>query len=339
MRAYVIPKDSQSIDQMRLVERPDPVAGPGRVLIDIKAVSLNYRDIMISEGHYFGRKAPHELIPGSDLAGTIAAVGEGVTQFKAGDRVVACFSQARPDALATSAMTGLGFPNDGAFCERIVLHENGVLPIPDGYSFEDASCLPCAGVTAWNCLMVSGRAVRPGDTVLALGTGGVSVWALQIGVAAGARVIVTSSSDEKLARAKKLGASDGVNYKTYPEWDKEVMRLTGGRGADCVVEVGGNGTLGRSFRSLAMYGKVGLIGVLAGPNEDLDIHSMMFRRGTMHGIGVGDRALFEQLNRAVVQHRIKPVIDKVFKFEQAHDALRHLKSGNFMGKVVIARSP
>jgi NADPH:quinone reductase-like Zn-dependent oxidoreductase len=345
MRAYAIPKDSKSIDEMHLVERPDPVVGPGKVLIDIKAVSLNYRDIMIVEGHYFGRKAPHELVPGSDLAGVVASVGEGVTHFKPGDRVVACFSQADPNGLATGPQIGLGFPsqmsggyrNDGAFCERIVLHENGVLPIPEGYSFEEASCLPCAGVTAWNCLMFAGRPVRPGDTVLALGTGGVSIWALQIGVAAGARVIVTSSSDDKLARAKKLGASDGVNYKTHPDWDKEVMRLTGGRGADCVVEVGGQGTLVRSFRSLALYGKVGLIGALEGPTGDIDIHQLMFRRGTLHGIAVGDRPLFEQLNRAVVQHKIKPVIDRVFTFEQAHDALRHLRSGNFMGKVVIAR--
>lgn len=337
MRAYVIPKDSKSIDSMRLVERPDPVPGPGRVAIDICAVSLNYRDIMIIEGHYFGRTAPRELIPGSDLAGTVAAVGEGVTQFKVGDRVTACFSQADPSGLATGPMTGLGFPNDGAFCERIVLHEAGVLPIPDGYSFEEASCLPCAGVTAWNCLMFSGRPVRPADTVLALGTGGVSIWALQLGVAAGARVIVTSSSDDKLARAKKLGASDGVNYKTHPDWSKEVMRLTGGRGVDCVVEVGGNGTLTHSLASLAMWGKLGIIGWLSGQGGDVNLYNLMARRGTMHGIGVGDRPLFEQLNRAVVQHKIKPVIDKVFKFEQAQDALRHMKSGGFMGKIVIAR--
>jgi NADPH:quinone reductase-like Zn-dependent oxidoreductase len=337
MRAYVIPKDSKSIDAMRLVERPDPVVGEGRVLIDIRAVSLNYRDIMITEGHYFGRTAPRELIPGSDLAGTVLAVGKNVTQFKAGERVVACFSQASPEGVATGAMTGLGFPNDGAFCEKIVLHENGVLPIPDGYSFEEAACLPCAGVSAWNCLMASGRPVRPGDTVLALGTGGVSIWALQLAVAAGARVIVTSSSDDKLERAKALGAFGTVNYRTHPDWDKEVMRLTDGRGADCVVEVAGNTSLSRSLRSLAMWGKVGLIGWLGGTAGDVDLYNLMSRRGTLHGIAVGDRALFEQLNRAVVQHRVKPVIDKVFAFDRMHDALRHMKSGSFMGKVVVAR--
>lgn len=344
MRAYTIPKDSSHIDQLKLAERPDPQVGPGKVLIAIKAVSLNYRDVMIVEGHYFGRKAPHEIVPGSDLAGVVEAVGEGVTQFKPGDRVVACFSQADPNGLATGPQIGLGFPgqmfagfrNDGAFAEKIVLHENGVLPIPGDYSFEEASCIPCAGVTAWNTLMVAGRPIRPGETVLVLGTGGVSIWALQIGVAAGARVIATSSSDEKLARAKALGASDGINYKTHPDWDKEVMKVTGGRGADCVVEVGGQGTLVRSFRSLAIHGKVGLIGALEGPTGDIDIHQLMFRRGTLHGISVGNREMFVDLNRALVRHGIKPVIDRVFPFAQLPDALRHMKSGNFMGKIVVA---
>lgn len=343
MRAYTIPKDSNSIDLLALKERPDPRLGPGKVLIDIKAVSLNYRDIMIVEGHYFGRKAPHEIVPGSDLAGVVAAVGEGVTQFKPGDRVVATFSQANPDGLATGPQIGLGFPNqmfagftsDGAFAEKIVLHENGVLPIPGDYSFEEAACIPCAGVTAWNTLMVAGKPIRPGETVLVLGTGGVSIWALQLGLAAGASVIATSSSDEKLARAKKLGASAGINYRTHPDWDKEVMKATDGRGADCVVEVGGQGTLVRSFRSLAIGGKVGLIGALDGPAEGIDVHQLMFRRGSMHGIAVGDRTMFVDLNRAIVRHKIRPVIDKVFPFAQMADALRHMKSGNFMGKVVV----
>lgn len=338
MRAYVIPKDSSSIDAMRLVERLEPEVGEGRVLIDIRAVSLNYRDLMITEGRYFGRTAPRELIPGSDLAGTIAAVGKNVTQFKVGDRVTACFSQADPNGVATGPTTGLGFPGDGVFCERIVLHENGVLPIPEGLSFEEAACLPCAGVTAWNCLMVSGRPVRPSDTVLALGTGGVSTWALQLGIAAGAQVIITSSSDEKLTRAKKLGAAGTVNYKTHPDWEKEVMRLTDGRGVDCVVEVGGNTSLSRSLRTLAMNGKVGLIGWLGGPAGDLDLYNLMARRGTIHGIGVGTRDMFIELNRAVARHKIRPVIDRVFKFEEAAQALHHLKSGSFMGKVVIARA-
>lgn len=337
MRAYVIPKDSRSLDEMRLVERQDPVAGPGQVLIDIRAISLNYRDLMITEGRYFGRVAPRELIPGSDLAGEVAAVGAGVTQFKVGDRVTACFSQADPKGLATGPLAGLGFPGDGAFCERIVLHESGVLPIPEGLSFEEASCLPCAGVTAWNCLMAAGgRSVKPGDTVLVLGTGGVSIWALQLAVAAGANVVATSSSDDKLERVKALGATGLVNYRTTPEWDKEVLKLTGGRGADCVVEVGGNGTLTHSLRSLAPGGKVGIIGWLSGQGGEVDLYNLMARRGTMHGIGVGSKEMFEQLNRAVTQHKIKPVIDRVVPFAQGVDALRHLKSGNFMGKIVIA---
>ncbi len=250
---------------------------------------------------------------------------------------MACFSQADPAGVATGPLMGMGFPGDGALCEKIVLHENGVLPMPEGYSFEEAACLPCAGVTAWNCLMVAGRPVRPSDTVLTLGTGGVSMWALRLAVAAGAQVVATSSSDDKLARAKELGASVTINYRTHPDWDKEVVRLTEGRGVDCVVEVGGNASLTRSLRSLAMGGKVGLIGWLAGTSGEVDMYHLMSRRGTLHGIGVGSRDMFIELNRAVVRHGIKPVIDTVFPFEKAIDALRHLKSGTFMGKPVIAR--
>ena len=335
MRAYVIPKDCRSLDQLRLVERPDPEPGPGQVLIRIRAASLNYRDHMIVTGDYFGMTAPRELTPCSDLGGEVIGVGAGVTRVKVGDRVTATFSQADPNGPASGPQGPLGLPHDGALAEQIVLHEDGVLPMPPGYSFEEAACLPCAGVTAWNTLMIAGRPIRPGDTVVALGTGGVSIWALQLAHAAGARVIITSSSDEKVERARALGASDGINYRNTPEWDQEVMRLTGGRGADCVIEVGGEGTLARSFRALAPRGKVGLIGVLAGSSQDLGIHTLMFKQGTLHGIMVGDRGLFEQLNRAVTADGIKPVIDGVFAFEDARTAFERQQSGAFMGKIVV----
>jgi NADPH:quinone reductase-like Zn-dependent oxidoreductase len=219
--------------------------------------------------------------------------------------------------------------------ERIVVHENGLVHMPPGYSFEEAACLPCAGVTAWNALMVAGRPIAPGARVLVLGTGGVSMWALQLGVAAGAEVLVTSSSDAKLERAAALGATHGINYRTTPDWDQEVLRLTEGQGVDCIIEVGGAGTLARSFRALAPGGKICLIGVLAGPSGDLRPETLMLKRGMLIGIMVGDRDLFEQLNRAVVQNRIKPVIDRVFPFEQARDAFAHQASGDFMGKIVI----
>lgn len=336
MRAYTISKDCRSIDQLRLVERPDPAPGPGQVLVRIRAASLNYRDQMIAVSDYFGMSADRELIPMSDMAGEVLAVGAGVTRFKPGDRVCGCFSQADPNGPAHGPQAPLGLPLDGVLAEQIVLHEEGLVPAPQGYSFEEAACLPCAGVTAWNTLMVAGRPLRPGDTVLALGTGGVSIWALQLAAATGARVIVTSSSDDKIERAKALGAWAGVNYRRTPEWDQEVLALTGGRGADCVIEVGGNGTLARSFRALAPGGKVGLIGVLSGPSGDISPQTLMFKRGTLHGIMVGDRALFEQLIRAVEENGVRPVVDRVFPFEAAREAYAHQRGGDFMGKVVIA---
>ena len=263
------------------------------------------------------------------------AVGAGVTRFKPGDRVAGVFSQTPPDGPPFSERVPLGFPLDGMLAEQVVLYEDGVVSIPQGLSFEEASCLPCAAVTAWHALMLAGRSVRPGDTVLVLGTGGVSMFALQFAKAAGARVIATSSSDEKIERVKALGASDGVNYQRVPDWDKEVLTLTGGRGVDCVVEVAGAGTLARSFGALAPGGKVGLIGVLTGRTGDSSPYTLMRKGGSLHGIFVGNREMFEQMNRAIDVNRIKPIIDKVFPFEEAVAAYRHQTSGNFMGKVVI----
>jgi NADPH:quinone reductase-like Zn-dependent oxidoreductase len=229
----------------------------------------------------------------------------------------------------------LGNPLDGTLAEQIVLHEDGAVAIPPSISFEEAATLPCAALTAWNALTVSGKPVKPGDTVLCLGTGGVSIAGLQFAKAAGARVIVTSSSDEKIKRACILGASDGVNYKRFPDWEKEVLRLTGGRGADHIIENGGAGSLNRSFEATAFGGKVALIGFLAGGKGDINPAILMMKSGAMVGIGVGSRAMFEDMNRAIEVNKIKPLVDKVFPFDKAADAFRCQAAGDFVGKVVI----
>ncbi len=235
----------------------------------------------------------------------------------------------------TERHPALGNPLDGTLAEYIVLHEDGVVAIPATISFEEAATLPCAGVTAWNALMVSGKPVKAGDIVLCLGTGGVSIAALQFAQAAGARVIITSSSDEKIKRARILGASDGVNYKRSPDWEKEVIRLTGGHGADHILETGGAGSLNQSFEACAFGGKVALIGFLAGMKGDINPAILMMKSGSMIGIGVGSRAMFEDMNRAIEANKIKPVVDKVFPFDKAADAYRCQGAGDFVGKVVI----
>lgn len=335
MKAYEISPNPTAIDGVRRVERPDPKPGPLEVLVRLRAAALNYRDHAIVTGAYHTHLTK-PTIPCSDGAGEVTAVGPGVTRFKVGDRVVPTFFQVWIDGAPPKNRGALGAPLDGTLAEFIVLHEDGCVPMPPGLLFEEAATLPCAGPTAWNALMNAGKRVKPGDTVLCLGTGGVSTFALEFARAAGARVIVTSSSDAKIERAKSLGASDGVNYKSHPDWEKEVLALTGGRGVDCVIENGGVNTLQRSFQCLAWEGKVALIGVLAGNDGHADPHDLMFKRGSLHGIGVGTRATLEQLIQAIEINRIKPVVDKVFPFDQALDAFHLQASGNFFGKIAIA---
>jgi NADPH:quinone reductase-like Zn-dependent oxidoreductase len=258
-----------------------------------------------------------------------------VSRFKVGDRVAGTFFQVWNDGLPTSLLPTLGGPLDGMLADHALLQEDGAVHVPKGLSFEEAATLPCAGVTAWNALMVSGTRVKPGDTVLCLGTGGVSIFAVQFAKAAGARAIITSSSDEKIKSAKELGAADGINYKTHPNWEKKVMEITGGHGADCVVEVGGVGTLAKSFQAVAHNGKVALIGVLGGPSGDANPLALMFKRASMHGIFVGSRRMFEEMNQAIEFNAIKPAVDKVFPFEKAAGAWRCFASGEFVGKVVV----
>jgi NADPH:quinone reductase-like Zn-dependent oxidoreductase len=341
MHAYVVPAGAKGFADLRRVERPDPEPGPGQVCIRVRAASLNYRDQAIAAGTYagLGGTVNRDVTPLSDGAGEVIAVGEGVTQFRRGDRVAATFFQTPPQGPPFGARAALGSPLDGILSERIVLYEDGVVRIPQDLSFEEGACLPCAAVTAWRALMRAGRSIVAGDTVLVLGTGGVSIFALQFARAAGARVIATSSSDDKIERVKALGASEAVNYARTPEWEKEVLAITNGRGVDCVVEVGGAGTLNRSFHSLAPGGKVVLIGVLTGRDGEINPYALMGKNASLHGIFVGDREMFVEMNNAIEVNHLKPIIDKVFPFDDAVGAYHHHASGHFIGKVVIRVDP
>lgn len=335
MRSYIYEAGSSSLDNLKIVEREQPAPGPGQVLVKVHACALNFRDQAILTGNYFGGAVQRDTVPLSDGAGEVAAVGDGVTRFKVGDRVASCFFQGWLDgAHPPSPMAALGSPLDGLLTEYAVLHEDGLVPIPAHLSYEEASTLPCAAVTAWHALIATGD-LKAGQTVLCLGTGGVSIFGLQIAKAAGARVIITSSSDDKLAKAKALGADDTVNYKTHPDWDEEVMKLTGGAGVNNVVEIGGLGTLNKSFKCAGYRGQVSLIGVLAQKQDDVNPHGLMLKGARLQGIFVGHRAMFEDLNACLAVNKIKPVIDKVFAFEEAKDAWQYELKGQHVGKIVI----
>lgn len=336
MNVYEVVKGATGLDGLKKAERAEPKPGPHQVLVRVKATSLNFRDLAVLRGVYPGPPMGDNLIPLSDGAGEVAAVGAGVTRFKLGDRVAGTFFQVWINGRPPTGMVALGAaPANGMLAEYVALHEDGLVPIPASMSFEEAATLPCAAVTAWHGLMVSGKPIKPGDSVLAIGTGGVSIFALQFARAAGARVIITSSHEEKLDRARKMGASDTVNYKKTPEWGKAVLELTGGRGVDCVIEVGGAGTLAKSFQSVGFGGKVSLIGVLSGPSGDTSPHTLMFKSASLHGVFVGNRAMFEDMLMAMAVNRISPVIDKCFAFDDAAEAYRYQMEAKHFGKVVI----
>jgi NADPH:quinone reductase-like Zn-dependent oxidoreductase len=278
----------------------------------------------------------NDLVPLSDGAGEVVSVGSAVKRFKPGDRVAGTFFQTWFDGAMQYSRPAMGGSTNGMLSEVVALHEDGVVGLPEGCSFEEGATLPCAAVTAWHALMATRQPVRPGQTVLCLGTGGVSIFALQLAKAAGARVIITSSSDDKLARAKKLGADEGINYKEIPEWEKKVAEITNKRGVDHIIEVGGPGTLAKSYKAVAPEGQIALIGVVAGSKGDTNPLTMMMKGANLQGIYVGTTRMFEDMNRAIALHRIKPVVDRVFAFHQAADAYRHLPTGDFMGKLVIA---
>ena len=332
MKTYEITKFG--IDELKIAERPDPKPGFGQVLVKVKAVALNYRDLMVVKGQY-NPKLKMPRVPCSDAAGEVVATGEGVTRVKTGDRVCGIFMQGwlGGDISEEAGRTALGGAIDGVLAQSVVLGQEGVVPIPEHLSFREAATLPCAAVTAWHALVARGQ-VRAGDTVLTLGTGGVSMFALQFGVMSGARVIVTSSSDDKLARAKSMGAWETINYKAVPDWEERVRKLTG-VGVDHVVELGGAGTLMKSLRAVRTGGTVSVIGVLSAGGSDLSPLPILMKTVRVQGIYVGSREMFEALNRAIVAHRMKPVLDRGFGFEEAREAMHYMESGAHFGKVVI----
>ena len=325
MRALVL-QHAFGLDNLAIVELRDPVPGPGQVLVRVRAASLNYRDLLIIRGHYNPKlKLPRVL--GSDASGEIVAIGSGVRSLAVGDRVIGCFMQHWIDgAISESvARSALGSARDGVISDLVVLEENGIVPMPGDLTFAEAATLPCAAVTAWNALTAGG--CGPGKTVLVQGTGGVSIFALQLARALGARVLVTSSRDDKLARALTLGGSAGVNYKSTPDWEKWAREQIDGAGVDIVVEVGGAGTLERSARAVRHGGYIALIGVLAGGTAFNPIILLM-KAIRLQGIFVGSRAMFVDMNRLIVRERIRPVIDRVFPFADSAAAFRHLESGS-----------
>lgn len=332
MKAWEIVSDG-GIDALACNERPTPKPGPGEVLVRMRANSINYRDLA-TVLNPVARGLPYPRIPNSDGAGEVVATGPGVTRWKAGDRVAGCFFQdwSAGGISAPAMSTALGGALDGVLTEEALLREGGLVAIPDHLSFEEAACLPCAGLTAWNCL-IAGGGLKAGDTVLLLGTGGVSILALQFALAAGARVIITSSSDAKLERARAMGAHETINYVATPEWAKRVLELTDGRGADHVLEVGGPGTMEQSIEAAAVGGQIAYIGVLTGGT--INPLGLMRKSVRLRGVYVGSRAMFEDMNRTLALHDLHPVIDRTFPFAEAREAFHHMKAAGHFGKIAI----
>ncbi len=332
MKAYEIQGDG-GIDELRLTERQGPAPGPGQVLVRLAASSINYRDLNIVR--YPGRMGIRfPRIPNSDGAGEIVAVGDGVSGHAPGDRVAGCFFQdwASGEVRAAAMASALGGPIDGVLAEEAVLEAGGVVPVPDHLSYAEAATLPCAALTAWHALVVKGG-LKPGETVLLLGTGGVSMFALQFAAMHGARAIVTSKSDAKLERAKAMGAWATVNYLARPEWAKEVQNLTGGAGVDHVVEVGGAGPLDQSIEAARIGGHIALIGVLT--TGAINPTPLLRKSIRLNGIYVGSRAMFEDMNKAIAANGLRPVIDRTFPFAEAPAAFRHMEEAGHLGKIVI----
>ncbi len=333
MKAYEI--QQFGIENLALVERDEPDLNETEVLVKFHAASLNYRDLMMVKGAYNPRlKMP--LVPFSDGAGEVVAVGEKASKWKTGDRVSPIFMQGWMDGAISfeKARTALGGDRDGVLREFGAFDETGLVRIPDHFSYEEAATLPCAAVTAYHALFESGN-LHPSNSVLLQGTGGVSIFALQLASVYGSRTIITSSSDEKLERAQSLGAADLINYREREDWDKAVQELTERRGVDHVVEVGGAGTLQKSLSAVRMGGHVALIGALSGSGEINPI-SIFMKLVKLQGIFVGSRQMFEQMNLLLCQHyHIKPVIDKTFEFGEVREALKHMEAGAHFGKIVV----
>lgn len=324
------------LDNLTTVPHEVPIPGPGQVHVRFHAASLNYRDLMVVLGRY-NPKMALPRIPGSDAAGEIVAIGEGVTEWKPGDRVCSLFFQDWADGEITQAIgkSALGGSIDGVFATDRILPAYGVIRMPAALSFEQAATLPCAALTAWNALIEKGR-LRAGETVLIQGTGGVSLFGLQLAKAQGARVILTSSSEEKLERGRALGADETINYKTTPDWDAEVLKLTEGRGVDHIVEVGGSGTIERSFNAVRPGGQIDLIGILSEPGKGVDVLPVLRKSIRLHGVYVGSRAMFTRLNRAIEVTGLLPILDRTFPLSEARQALTWMQSGQHFGKIVLS---
>jgi NADPH:quinone reductase-like Zn-dependent oxidoreductase len=343
MRAYQVRQFG--LEHLEQVELPMLQIAPGTVLIRVRAVSLNYRDLMAVKGLY-NPKMALPRIPCSDGAGEVIAIGDGVTRVGVGDRVCGIFMQRWLEGPLTAerSKAALGGDVDGMLAEYALLAQDGVVRFPEHLSYEEAATLPCAGVAAWNALHHAGEVahpVLPGETVVIQGTGGVSLFALQFAKLLAATVIGTSSSDEKLKRAYGLGLDAGCNYRERPEWSKWVAEVTGGRGADRIIEVGGAGTFGQSLRAARVGGMVAQIGVLSGSStsEPLALTPILHKQLRVQGIYVGSRAMFEQMNAVISKAALHPVIDRVFAFDQVRDALLHMESASHFGKIVIRMAP
>ena len=336
MRALQV-TEPWGLDEIKVVDAPDPKPGPNEVAVRMRAVSLNYRDYLMVGGIY-GR-APSmsgAVIPFSDGCGVVEQVGPGVTRFSVGDRVATLFFQgwiSGPPTLE-KVSTALGFPIPGAGRELAVFSQEGLSKVPEFLSDQEVATLPCAALTAWRALFEDARP-QPGDTVVLQGTGGVSVFGLQFAHAAGCRTIITSSSDEKLERAKTLGADTAVNYRQTPEWSKAVRAATGGVGADVILEVGGGGTIEQSMRAIRIGGHIAIIGVVAGAGNPFNPASLIGNSAKLQGLSVGSREMFEAMCSAIDQHRIRPVVDKVFPWEEARAAFEAMAGGEHFGKIVL----
>jgi NADPH:quinone reductase-like Zn-dependent oxidoreductase len=324
------------LDNLNLVERSDPTPGPGELIVKINAISLNFRDLLMVSGLY-GSNHPLPLVPFSDGAGVVSAVGEGVTRFKVGDRVTSLFfsdtwisGPPTPEKLRGS----LGGPRDGCGQQLLKISEHGVIATPAHLTDAEAATLPCAALTAWRALAVDGQ-VQAGDTVVLQGTGGVSIFGLQLAKAMGLETIITSSSDEKLARAKALGADHTINYRSTPDWSAPVRAITQGRGADLILEVGGAKTLMESLKAVRQGGHVAIIGVLSGVAEPIPIPMLIWTNARVQGLSVGSRENFEAMSRALRLHAIKPQIGATFPWRDARAALGAMQRGLHFGKIVL----
>jgi len=328
-----------SVDHLKIAERPTPEPEPGQALLRMRAASLNYRDTVVIQRGYGAQTGQLPLIPISDGVGEVVAVGPNVTRVKVGDRVCPMFSPRWLGGIPTAARlsASLGGPLDGVMTEYMAMDAEGLALAPEHLSDNEAATLPCAALTAWSALVTEGR-IQPGDRVLIQGTGGVSLFALQFAKLLGAFAIVTSSSTQKLERARALGADATISYRDTPEWGRSVREIAGGDGVDHIVEVGGQQTLPQSLRAIRPGGTISLIGVLSGPAMDARLGMVVTRQVRLQGITVGSRDGFEAMSRAISQHQVHPVVDRVFPFDALPQALAYLTSGAHIGKICISHS-